>query len=199
MYTDPASGEPVRFNACEPLHYVINPAHAPADAVADAHSAIKTVSGATGIRFVYDGTTSEAFSVTREPHQPDRYGDGWAPILLSWSPEPLDQLDPAGLGGDVIGLARPEYVMNDEGRAVYVTGEAVFDATDDLVDGRRPPWDEIILHELGHVMGLDHVDDPSSIMTPGLLVRPGGFGEGDRAGLWQLGLGSPCVGTPAVP
>jgi predicted Zn-dependent protease len=47
----------------------------------------------------------------------------------------------------------------------------------------------IVLHELGHVVGLAHVDDPRELMygdNVGLLD----FGAGDRAGLARVGSGS---------
>lgn len=47
------------------------------------------------------------------------------------------------------------------------------------------------MHELAHVVGLDHVDDPTQLMyaeNSGQLD----FGAGDRAGLALLGTGE-CV------
>ena len=40
----------------------------------------------------------------------------------------------------------------------------------------------ILAHELGHVLGLDHVDDPEQLMNPS-YVGQRGFGDGDLAGL----------------
>jgi hypothetical protein len=48
----------------------------------------------------------------------------------------------------------------------------------------------IVLHELGHLVGLAHVSDQSELMNAdnvGLLD----YGPGDREGLAQLGAG-PC-------
>ncbi|MNI86386.1 hypothetical protein D3C73_1434790 [compost metagenome] len=48
----------------------------------------------------------------------------------------------------------------------------------------------VIMHELGHLLGLDHVDDPRQLMfDQASWVR--GFAAGDRTGLAQLGTG-PC-------
>ncbi len=52
----------------------------------------------------------------------------------------------------------------------------------------------ILMHELGHVLGLDHVDDPTQLM----YAENSGqfeFGDGDRAGLALLGTGE-CVPRP---
>lgn len=50
----------------------------------------------TGLVFIDDGLTDERWSKEREPYQPDRYGDRWAPILISWSTE---EEEAPGLGG----------------------------------------------------------------------------------------------------
>jgi hypothetical protein len=48
----------------------------------------------------------------------------------------------------------------------------------------------VILHELGHVMGLEHVDDPGQLMYPE-IGAPDGLAAGDLNGLQALG-GAPC-------
>lgn len=199
LYADPASGEPVRFNACKPLHYVINPAHAPSDGVRTVHAAIESVAGATGLRFVYDGETTEPYSIDRPSYQPDRYGQRWAPILIAWSAQPLQDTASSAEAGDPIGQAGPRFEMNASGRPVLVTGAAIFDATDDTAGGARPAWRLVMIHELGHVMGLAHVPDTTSVMQPTLAMRPSEFGSGDWAGFRALGLGSSCVETPPLP
>jgi predicted Zn-dependent protease len=48
----------------------------------------------------------------------------------------------------------------------------------------------VILHELGHLVGLDHVDDPSQLMYHQSSVTT--LQGGDRAGLAELGRGA-CI------
>jgi predicted Zn-dependent protease len=48
----------------------------------------------------------------------------------------------------------------------------------------------LILHELGHLVGLAHVSDPRSIMYPELTGRVTRYSAGDRVGLAMLGRGS---------
>ena len=58
-----------------------------------------------------------------------------------------------------------------------------------------PPAEAVVLHELGHVVGLDHVSDPSQLMTP--VGRPDllGYAAGDRTGLALLGGGECAPGV----
>ena len=196
------SGSPVRFNPCAPLHYVINPALAPPGAAEDVHTAIQMTSEAAGLRFVYDGETDEVPVANRPTYQRDRYGDRWAPILISWA-NGLHSADPdAGEeGGRPIAVAWSDAEVNDDGQAVYVTGAAVFDASvTDLPKGfGGQTWGQAMLHEMGHVVGLDHVDAPDSVMNPVIGLRPAAWATEDRAGLWALGIGSTCVSPPSTP
>src|SRR4051812_15068920 len=48
-------GRPVRYDPCQPIHYTVNLAQAPASATADLHEALRRVSAATGLTFTDDG------------------------------------------------------------------------------------------------------------------------------------------------
>jgi predicted Zn-dependent protease len=53
----------------------------------------------------------------------------------------------------------------------------------------------VLLHELGHIMGLDHVRDPDQLMYsgrhPNMFLHD--YGTGDLAGLRRLGVSAGCL------
>nr|WP_246304049.1 matrixin family metalloprotease [Nocardioides thalensis] len=73
------------------------------------------------------------------------------------------------------------------GRQRYVTGSVTLD-TDLDADLDSDVARGVLLHELGHLVGLDHVSDRDELMyADGTFVRD--FGPGDREGLVRLGEG----------
>ncbi|HEX7106101.1 MAG TPA: matrixin family metalloprotease [Acidothermaceae bacterium] len=179
--------QPVAWDPCQPVHFVVRATGEPPGGRLLLNRAIDEVSKDTGLFFMDDGTTTEAPSADRNPYQPDRYGKRWAPVLIAWS-EPGEF---AALQGDVVGLGGPIAVDNKNAR--NISGEVVFDGPDiarveATPDGATFAYD-IMLHELGHLVGLGHVDDSTQIMNPVSLRPLDGYGGGDLRGLAALGAG----------
>jgi hypothetical protein len=179
-------GTPVGYSPCRPLHFVVNAALAPAGAERLVEDAIRTISRATGIRFVDDGSTAETPSPSRIPYQQDAYGDRWAPLLIAWTtPEQAPQL-----AGPVIGTGGSTHFSFGDGPKSFVTGSLELDAPQIAEDLSRTDGaayaTAVILHELGHVMGLEHVDDSVQLMYPE-IGAPDGLAAGDLNGLYELG------------
>jgi hypothetical protein len=183
---------PVAYDPCRPVHYVTRPDHAPPEGDELIRSAVARIREVTGLRFVDDGPTDEATTTDREPFQPARYGDRWAPVLIAWETEEENP----GLAGDRVGEGGSSSVSLGDGPKVYVTGILSLDATQlpgilagrDGVDAVR----SIVLHELGHLVGLDHVDDASQLMYPEARRDVADFAAGDLTGLAALSRGV-CV------
>jgi hypothetical protein len=151
---------------------------------------VAEISAATGLQFIYDGTTTEDPDTRREPYQPDRYGSRWAPVLITWS----DPDEVPELAGDVVGLGGSTPRGAPGQPLVYVTGQVTLDAPG-LAPILEAPGGAhhvraTLVHELAHVVGLAHVDDPAQVMHPAGEVTT--LAAGDRAGLAELGAG-PCV------
>jgi hypothetical protein len=107
-------------------------------------------------------------------------------LLIAWTtPEQAPQLR-----GPVIGTGGSTHFSFGDGPKSFVTGSLELDAPQITEDLRRPAGAEyataVILHELSHVMGLEHVDDPLQLMYPE-IGTPDGLADGDLNGLHELG------------
>jgi len=153
--------------------------------------AIAAVSAATGLNFVDDGPTDDAPTGSREPYLPDRYGDRWAPVLIAWATP--DEVPDFGI--DVAGEAGATSVTAPSGDNTYVSCIVYLDPAKYLDIASRSGQaitDSVILHELGHLVGLTHVNDPGQLMWPrGNTAGLTPFRPGDLGGLNALGRG-PC-------
>jgi hypothetical protein len=178
--TQPGSREPVSFNPCRPITYVVNPAGAPAgyqDLVADSVAAI---SAATGFRFDDEGTTDA------RPFDDD--GSSMlarSPVVIGWlTPEEEPRLE-----GDIAGVGGSAAVERSPNHLTFVTGSVALDRDvfADLAERDAPGSARaILMHELAHVVGLAHVDDPDELMYAENTGRAE-LGPGDREGLARLG------------
>lgn len=165
------NGQPLAY-PCGPIQYTVSTAHAPDDFEQVVHGAVGLVAAVSGYSFVYVGpTTDRDFTahLTR-----GRSG----PVLIGFAGS--DEVP--GLAGDVAGLGGSA----PAGDGVHFsTGVVMLDAAvyrrADALEHRRA----IVMHELGHVLGLGHVDDDGELMNEENLGRTE-FGPGDLAGLQAL-------------
>lgn len=184
----------VAYDPCRPIRYFVRPDNAPPGTGQLIQEAVAKVAAATGLQFENGGLTSESPTEPRGMDLSDLYDKRWAPVLIVWS---TPEESPA-LAGDVVGAGGSKHARTPGHPYVYVAGRVKLDAPALAGTMQRPNGPAhvraIIMHELGHVVGLDHVDDPHQLMfaeNNGLTD----FADGDRAGLALLGSG-PCVPQP---
>lgn len=189
--TQPDSHDPITYDPCRVIMVVINDRTAPPGAEGVVQQALVDVSLATGLRFVVEGSTDEAPHERRESYQRSRYGDRWAPVLIAWSDPaeyPMLEGPVAGVGGSA------SYQRSPADPVMFVSGAVVLDGPQlgQMTAFGMEEVRAVILHELGHLVGLDHIEDRYQLMhhtgMPGITT----FQDGDRAGLARLGAG-PCV------
>ena len=199
LLAPPASGQAAAtWDPCEPIHYVVRPDHAPPDGEALLARAFAAVSAASGLQFVSDGTTSEAPREGRAVYQPERYGQRWAPVLVAWTgPGEVPQL-----AGAVAGRAGPVIVTETGQPPRMVSGQVTLDAADlrsaQVQAGGQVRVYDVVLHELGHLVGLGHVTDAGELMGPhGPAVASTGYAVGDLRGLARMGSGTCSARVPA--
>lgn len=188
LYT--SGGRPSRWDSCQPIHYVVNAQYSPPSGLKDLAGALSRISKASGLRFVYDGPTDEM--PTEDRPATVRGADGklsWAPVLVAWKP--------LGREGGVQGLTVPVAVAGPDGGSI-VTATVAINSDLLLPPGFGPGVSEglVVLHELGHAVGLGHVADPAQVMYPQVKGGYADLAAGDRAGLQALGNGGGCHPAP---
>jgi hypothetical protein len=187
----PGEKLPVTWSPCRPIHYVVRPDNAPPEAASLLTHAFRQLSAATGLVFVHDGTTDEKPSRMRKSLQLDRYGDRWAPVLIAWTaPGEVPELNK-----DALGSSGPQMFQAAGGKLGFVSGFVYLNAANIAKSMRSlgtPVLHKVLLHELAHVVGLDHVDDQSQVMARRAgTTRLTSYQDGDLTGLNILGAG-PC-------
>ncbi len=183
-------GTPVTYDSCRSVRLVVNPDGAPEGAGELLTEAVSEVAAASGLDLELTGETEER-PVDRRPLRLEEYGDDWAPSLVAWSdPEESPRLD-----GEVAGYAGSGYARRGD-TVAYVSGSVTLDGpqlAQALDAGRVDTARGVLVHELAHLIGLAHVDDPNELMYPQTQPDVASLQDGDRAGLAALGQGG-CTG-----
>ncbi len=98
-----------------------------------------------------------------------------AEVLVSWVPAATSSSTPT---------PRRSAGPGPRAGGVYTRGQISLDADVFATDPR--PARGTLLHELGHLVGLDHVDDPTQLMDAG-GSQGRVYQQGDLEGLAELG------------
>lgn len=190
LYRNP-DGSPVTWKTCT-VQWVYDPSGAPSGAFAVITEAFTKASDLTGIDFVYAG---EVQALPQQGWAPARQGEGFEPVQVVWaSPASTDVLT-----GAENAVALPAVLESSEGSAL-VGGAIVFNRETagrlSLDFERGSGLGAVALHEIGHLVGLAHVQESASLMHPGGRQWRFGLTEGDRAGF--AAMGHHCLLPPAA-
>lgn len=181
-----------RWNGCAAIPFYLNTSHAPKSALSLVKQSFAKVSAATGLKFYYAG--ARTYVPWARKNAFDDQPDG---ITIAWS-TPKSVPD---LGGGPIGVGGPQYHHDDAlDREVNYAGGVVLDRTFKRWKGgfitrnTKAAIGQVLLHEIGHAIGLDHVNDTRQIMYPSQqTITRGRYQAGDLAGLHALGLEAGCA------
>jgi len=187
-YLDPTAdaGRPAAWARCRPVYVVANPAGIPSSEWADFEGmlryALDAISTATDQDWVYVGRTAwRAVDATST-----RLVPGAVTVSFMRAPDPDDQAAAwahTALGRNPL-----------TGTTTYLAGTVSMNATRLVGDAGgqvTPLIATTLMHELGHIAGLDHVADRSQLMSAVYEAptepRFETYRDGDRAGLARVG------------
>jgi len=189
-------GVPYRWNPCEPIGYVANLDNAPVGAIDDVHEAVARVSAATGIDFADEGRVhTDAQAQLGSAFQDFTTDSGYRPLLFTWESDgymrTLDDRD------NLLGFGIPWRGQGDQAH-IYVSGAVVLNDEAGMPTGFAGRYSEgaVLLHELGHVIGLAHVyegTDEIMAIQRDVDYSISDYGPGDLEGLAALGRDAGCL------
>ena len=173
------------WDPCEPIPFQVNDTGQPAGGRGLIDRALARASRASGLAFQEESPTDRRpFTQPFVPLGTDR------PVVIGWG----TASEFAGLAGDVAGLGGGSAEQGSLGRTYYVTGGVALDTdvfTPDRIAQQPQLMEAIVLHEVAHVLGLGHVEEPMELMARANSGQID-FGPGDLEGLARLGS-VPCA------
>lgn len=189
-----------RWNPCRAHTWKVNLRSVPLPSrrvvLAETVTAVQILSAKTGITFRYGGFTTEVPRVGSTAGQS-------ADIIISYTTPAGTNYPLAGsttaYGGYTGGWKSTSNGTTTTYTAGVNKGYVVLDTPDLLAHftagfaaGQRRG--NVLLHELGHAVGLGHVSDPRQLMYPAMSSRtPAGYTAGDLAGLARVGRKAGCL------
>lgn len=169
-------GSPVRYDGCAPIPYVTRLHTGPSFARAELDWAIRQIEMASGLDLQWAGDVTAPNSA------------GW-PVHIGFASE-----DEVFMPSWASGYGESDVEDVGGGFFRYVGGRVILRPDHDWTPGleSRNPLGTMFLHELGHLVGLGHVDAPNEIMTTLGNGTVRALGPGDRRGLAAIGPGDRC-------
>lgn len=190
-FSNVIAGRPVRWNPCAAIHYRFNRVGAPAGGLSAVRSAIARIGQVTGTHWVEDGASG---SIPGTSWLPRTLGPT-QPILIGWTDGAHSDLL-RGKPSEVLGVTRTAWFGRTSATStvVAIRGAVIaLDRTDHLPATGSMSWRSVALHELGHVMGLDHAGSSSQLMYPVLRRTLSDLQSGDLRGLAAVGRSQGCI------
>ncbi|MCW2777453.1 MAG: putative cell wall binding repeat 2-containing protein [Frankiales bacterium] len=182
--------EVVRWDPCTPIDFRINAALGGRQAKADVLTAVARLSAASGLQFRYLGSTSYVPTAGRAPL-------AGSPLVIAWAPPAGRPSGSSRIGAGEVGHGGWAASTSPAGHYRISSGYVVVRAGAPLAMGfgAGVTRGRVLMHELGHAVGLDHVADRTMVMNA--TVTPSSptalYQAGDVAGLRRVGAPAGCI------
>jgi hypothetical protein len=171
------------WRPCDSITYAVNTERATKIQIDAMNTAIRQVEAASGFDFILLGNVNGSLNTTSIDANVAGVGQAMAVIAFSDSTAtPILSGGVIGIGG--VGGGSGENVVRDGSLAWIVRGGFALADIDDVTE----PGDitATFTHELGHLVGLAHVNAANELMRPALTPQSD-YGDGDRNGLYSIG------------
>jgi hypothetical protein len=171
---------PARWNPCRDIYWRVRPNNLPAGGLGRLGAAVQKISAASGLAYRYAGATSFLPFTGKTPREAANL------YVAVATPAEHRAIKPGVWGYGTVSVKTHRDGVMEVVKGYMMLNRAMFGM------GPAFPVANVLEHELGHTVNLDHVDNYTQIMNP-YATNVVDYGSVDRAGLRRVGRPAGCI------